>query len=92
MSALQSLCVTLCYTCVAVGVVSLLTPQKRTRRVMGFVIGLFFISSIASAVAAHTDEIAVEEPEVSEIVAPTYCEEDYQRQVAQMTADNLTEA
>ncbi|MBQ3284020.1 MAG: stage III sporulation protein AF [Ruminococcus sp.] len=92
MSGLQSVCVTLCYTCVAVGIVSLIVPQKRTRRVMSFVIGLFIISTIAASVSAQINEITIDESISTEITVPTFHEADYQRRIAQMTADNLTKA
>ena len=37
MSGIQAICMTLCYTCVAVSMITVLIPQKRTRRVMSFV-------------------------------------------------------
>lgn len=92
MSGLQTVCVTLCYTCIAVSIISLLVPQKRTRRVMGFVIGLFFISTMTSAVAEQVDQIQLSEIEQEEIIIPEYSEEDFDNEIAQMTADNLTSA
>ena len=92
MSGLQTVCVTLCYTCIAVSIISLLVPQKRTRRVMGFVIGLFFISTMTSAVAEQVDQIQLSDIEQEEITIPEYSEEDFDNEIAQMTADNLTSA
>lgn len=92
MSGLQTVCVTLCYTCIAVSIISLLVPQKRTRRVMGFVIGLFFISAMTSAVAEQVDQIQLLDIEQEEITIPEYSEEDFDNEIAQMTADNLTSA
>lgn len=92
MSGLQTVCVTLCYTCIAVSIISLLVPQKRTRRVMGFVIGLFFISTMTSAVAEQVDQIQLSEIEQEEITIPEYSEEDFDNEIAQITADNLTSA
>ena len=92
MSGLQQICMTLCCTCVAVSILSFLAPQKRTRRVMGFVIGLFFISTIVSAAASHISEIDLNDSAVPDFSVPTYNESDYQHEIAQMTADNVTEA
>lgn len=92
MSGLQTVCVTLCYTCIAVSIISLLVPQKRTRRVMGFVIGLFFISTMTSAVAEQVGQIQLSEIEQEEITIPEYSEEEFDNEIAQMTADNLTSA
>lgn len=92
MSALQSVSLTLCYTCVAVSIITVLIPQKRTRRIMGFVVGLFFISTFITAAAAQLDDIDLDIPTSDEVSVPTYSEDDYQQTVAQMTADNLTKA
>lgn len=89
MSGLQTVGVTLCYTCVAVSILSLFVPQKRTRRVMGFVIGLFFLSTMASAIAAQIGEIDITEPALPQVSVPTYSDADYDREIAQMTADNI---
>ncbi len=92
MSALKSVCLTLCFTCVAVGIVSVLIPQKRTRRIMSFVTGLFFISTLVTSVAAQVQAPDIQFPDTSDIQLPAYREEAYQHTVAQMTADHLTEA
>lgn len=92
MSGLQTICVTLCYTCIAVSIISLLVPQKRTRRVMGFVIGLFFISTMTSAVAEQVDQLHLSQFNQEEIIIPEYSEKNFDKEVAQMTADNLTSA
>ena len=90
MSGIQAICMTLCYTCVAVSMITVLIPQKRTRRVMSFVVGLFFISTFITAASAQMNEIDLRTPDINEI--PTYEETDPQDAVAQMTADHLTQA
>lgn len=92
MNGLKAVSLTLCYTCVAVSLITVLIPQKRTRRIMSFVIGLFFISTFITAVSAQVGEIDFDTPDVSEIPIPTYSEQDRQDTVAQMTADNLTQS
>lgn len=59
---------------------------------MGFVIGLFFISTMTSAVAEQVGQIQLSEIEQEEITIPEYSEEDFDNEIAQMTADNLTSA
>lgn len=59
---------------------------------MGFVIGLFFISTLVTAVSAQMENIIFAEPETEEISVPCYDENDYEDTAAQLTADNLTEA
>lgn len=92
MSAIQSLCLIICFTCVAVGIISVMLPQKRTRRIMSFVTGLFFISTLATAVSAQANRSDIPIPDMDDIVIPTYSDEDVRDAVAQMTADKLTEA
>lgn len=92
MNGLKAVSMTLCFTCVVVSMVTVLIPQKRTRKIMSFVIGLFFISTFIMTVSAQMSEISIQTPDVSEIPIPTYSEIDSQDTVAQMTADNLTQA
>ena len=92
MNAIKAVSLTLCYTCVVISMITVLIPQKRTRRVMGFAVGLFFISTFITAVSAQVSEIDFSSPNPNDIPIPTY-DEDYSRDtVAQMTADNLTQA
>ena len=92
MSGIQAICMTLCYTCVVVSMITVLIPQKRTRRVMSFVVGLFFISTFITAASAQLSAIDLMTPDINEIPIPTYEETDPQDAVAQMTADHLTQA
>ena len=92
MNGIKAVSMTLCYTCVAVSMITVLIPQKRTRRVMGFAVGLFFISTFITALAAQVSEIDLDSPNLSDIPIPTYNEEVSRDTVAQMTADQLTQA
>jgi len=92
MNAIKAVSMTLCYTCVAVSMITVLIPQKRTRRVMGFAVGLFFISTFITAGATQISEIDFKSASPSDIPIPTYNEETSRDTVAQMTADNLTQA
>ena len=92
MNGIKAVSMTLCYICVAVSMITVLIPQKRTRRVMGFAVGLFFISTFITALAAQVSEIDLDSPNLSDIPIPTYNEEDSRDTVAQMTADQLTRA
>ena len=91
MSGLQSVSLTICYTCIAISIISVLIPQKRTRRVMGFVIGVFFIGTLVSAFTAEIESAEWSLPDTEQIDIPTYTEEDYTNAVAQLTADNVTD-
>ncbi len=76
--------------CVAVGVLSVMLPQKRTRKMMSFVIGLFFLSSLVGTLSSSEINLNNVIPEEN-IEPPTYSEQDYTDAVAQMTADCLTQ-
>ena len=91
MEGLQNIGVSLCVACVAISMLSVLIPQKRTRQIMSFVIGLFFISTIITAFSSQAWEFNGVAPE--EIQSPKeYNEADFQNAVAQQSADNVTEA
>lgn len=92
MNGIKAVSMTLCYTCVAISMITVLIPQKRTRRVMGFAVGLFFISTFITAIVAQMSEIDFSISDINEIPIPTYNENSSQDTVAQMTADNLTGA
>lgn len=92
MNGFKAVSMTLCYTCVAVSMITVLIPQKRTRSVMGFAVGLFFISTFITAVAAQVGEIDPDLQNLNDIPIPTYHEEVPRDTVAQMTADQLTQA
>ena len=91
MSAVSDIGMTICCICVAVSILCVMIPQKRTRKIMSFVIGLFLIASILDAVTRASEEIQIEFPNVSEsTVNSTHNENEYSQIVAQLTADNLT--
>ena len=91
MSAVSGIGVTICYICVAVSILCVMIPQKRTRKIMSFVIGLFLIASVLDAVTQASKEIEIELPALgSSINSTTHNENEYTDQVAQLTADDLT--
>lgn len=92
MSALKSAALTVCCVCVAVSVISVLIPQKRTRRILGFVAGLFFISTLLNGIALHPENLNFEEITSGDYGIPQYSEDDMTAAAAQLTADNLTSA
>lgn len=90
MSAVTAIGRTIAYICVAVGVISVLLPQKRTRRIMSFVIGLFFISSLVGAFSAQAQlpDLSAEADEITNF--PRHSDQEYIDGVVQLTAENLT--
>lgn len=91
MSAISHLALALCYLSVGVTVMSLFLPQKRTRKIFGFVLGLFVICSLTTCIGNTAvkwkDVIAIDE-----IKLPTVGAEDYDELIKQTTADNLVAA
>ena len=92
MSAVQSVGMTICYTCIAVAILSVMIPQKRTRRIMSFVIGLFFLSALVTAVSTQLGQMNLGVSDVAESTLPTYSEQSFDQAVAQQTAERLTAA
>jgi len=90
MSALSKIALTLCYVSVAVSVISLFLPQKRTRKIFSFVIGLFVIASFISCFRELS--VGLDELQLENIAIPQVSAEDYNEAVIQETADNLVEA
>ena len=92
MKAFSQLALLLCYLSVAVTILSIFIPQKRTRKIFGFVIGLF---AVASLIAGFRDsgfrpiDMIVETDEIS---VPAYDSQEYRDMVVQTTAQNLVEA
>ena len=90
MSALSGVTLTICYLSVAVTVVSLFLPQKRTRRIFSFIIGLFVMATLIagfSKLSLDIDSFSIREPEIA---IPSG--EDYNELVKQKTAENLVSA
>lgn len=90
MSVLSHLALTVCYISVAVTIISLFLPQKRTRRIFGFVIGLFVTASLIAAVKGISLQIG--DSDLGEIAVPETSVEDLNEAVKQKTAENLVAA
>ena len=87
MTALSDLALTFCYLSVAVTVLSLFLPQKRTRKIFGFVIGLFVICSLISSVIHSPFDF--EKLEIEDVTLKQTDNEAYNNAVKQAAADNL---
>ena len=89
MKQIGSLTFAVCAVCVAVSVVSSLVPQKRTAKIMSFVIGLFLTASILTAFADIGNPFSVNNSDMEIYEIPDYSGEDMDEAAVQMTADNL---
>lgn len=87
MTALSDLALTFCYLSVAVTVLSLFLPQKRTRKIFGFVIGLFVICSLISSVIHSPFDF--EKLQIEDVTLKQTDNEAYNNAVKQAAADNL---
>ena len=90
MSALSGVTLTVCCLSVAVTMTSLFLPQKRTRRIFSFIIGLFVLASVITCVgrlSLDPGELSVQE---EEIALPEG--EAYDELIKQKAADNLVSA
>lgn len=87
MKTLSHLALTFCYVSVAVTVISLFLPQKRTRKIFGFVMGLFVICSLISCVMNTT--LDFENLRLDDNTLPTTDSDAYNDAVKQATADDL---
>lgn len=90
MSALSRIGVTVGYVCIAVSILSVLLPQKRTRRVMGFVIGVFLIGSVLGAVVSEVQSMELSLPDPETAAVQRHDESEYTDAAVQLTADHLT--
>ena len=92
MNGLTSLAVGLCYLFAGVAVFTALAPQKRTGRIFSFVIGLFIIVSLISAVGKFLEETDLSFDTISDIdIEADFSERDYIDAVAEKTVDDLVE-
>lgn len=87
MNTISDLSLTLCYLSVAVTVLSMFIPQKRTRKIFSFVIGLFILCSLISCfadVSIDFDDLTTEDQIIGDI---DY--NDYNDTVKQETVERL---
>lgn len=91
MSGLYLLSTAVCCICVGVATLQTLIPQKRTRRVMSLAIGLFFLSSLLTCIATQSETLRLSFPQEAMQELPAVQAYDFTEQVAQQTADQLTQ-
>lgn len=91
MSGISSLAVLICCAGVGTGMMSLLIPQKRTKRILGFVLGLFILVTLINGVKASLSDLslAAVDTQVQDIA---YSDGEYTDAVVRQTADELVRA
>ena len=89
MSALSSLCALICCIGIGSGMLSVLMPGKRTKRVMGFVIGLFILVSLINGVIACAEELRISLDPLDMSVMSETDDSAYTEAVVRQTAENL---
>ena len=89
MTGLSTLPVVLCVLCAGSGMFSLLIPQKRTKRILRFILGLFLLSTILSAFLNAADSIDLSLNINEEQYSDNRYDEEYISAIARQTAENL---
>lgn len=92
MKSISSVSLMICYVGVGASMLSVLVPQKRTRRIMTFILGLFILVSVTRAVMTAVIDFKAEFPTVQDISVTEYSDTDYSAAVAKQTAENLVSA
>lgn len=92
MSAFSALTLMICAAGIGVGMLSLLIPQKRTRRILTFVCGLFLLVSVTNGVKQALSEIDFQMPLIPEEEFSTEDSDAYLDAVVQETGDILVKA
>lgn len=92
MSAFSALTLMISAAGIGVGMLSLLIPQKRTRRILTFVCGLFLLVSVTNGVKQALSEIDFQMPLIPEEEFSTEDSDAYLDAVVQETGDILVKA
>ena len=92
MSAVSAVCVTLCAVGAGAAMLSALIPQKRTGRVMSFIIGIFIIATIMGAAEALINDIRADLSFTQDAQITEFSDSDLTAAVASETAGYLVEA
>ena len=90
MKNLSSAAVTVCCVCASVGILSALIPQKRTSKIMSFVIGLFMTVTLISAVSSADISLSDNGLSADVYEVPEYSEDDLNKAAVNLTAEQLT--
>lgn len=92
MSAISSLTVLICCGGLGAGMLSCLIPQRRTRKILGFVLGLFMLVTIVNGIKETLGNIHPAAIINTEIAQQSDDDSEYLRAVVQQTADTLVAA
>ena len=88
MSGFSSVAVLICYVSAAAMMLSLFIPQKRTRKILSFVLGLFILVAVGNGIRGLSFEL----PALSVVASdqqPILYNEEYEKVIIQKTADRL---
>ena len=92
MNALNALSVVICCAGVGAGMMSVLIPQRRTKRIFSFILGLFLLVTVVNGVKSAIADLHFDSVGSEEYALPTYSDSDYTDAVVQQTADTLVKA
>lgn len=89
MSAVASLTTLICCAGLGSGMLSLMIPQKRTKRILSFVLGLFLLVTVINGINAAVGELHLDGILSYNEDVLTESDRDYTGEVVQQTADTL---
>ena len=92
MSALSAQTMMICTASIGIGMLSLLIPQKRTRRILGFIFGLFLLVTVTNGVRSALSEIDFRSPVITDSELSSEDSDAYLDAVVQQTGDILVGA
>ena len=92
MNAASSLTVLVCSAGIGAGMLTLLIPQRRTKRILSFVLGLFLLVTMVGGVREMMSELDLSSVLDEDGDLPSVNERAYLDAVAQQTADTLVKA
>ena len=91
MNTIGSAALILCYLCVGVSMLLFIMPQKRTRHILNFALGLFLIVTLGNLLLTAFSIRSEALPEFESSDVPSYDEQEYVDTVAQITVDELVQ-
>ena len=88
MSGFSSVAVLICYVSAAATMLSLFIPQKRTRKILSFVLGLFILVAVGNGIRGLSFELPDLSIAAVDLQQSSY-EDEYENVIIQKTADRL---
>lgn len=88
MNALSSVAVLICCVSGAAAMLSLFIPQKRTRKILSFVLGLFILVEVGNGIRNATVDLPAIKIQADTYTPDSY-DDEYEKAIIRSTADRL---